>query len=222
MCLCFCVCVCVCLCVCLRVSVCLLVCVSVCVSVCVCLVCLCVSVSVCLCVFLCVCVSCVCVFFREGEGMNQVSERERERVPGQLKARAWSSQMTYKSRAFRRRRHDRHGAPTTTTRTLEQRSKPVQCTTCGTTLDGQPDEFLAAPSAPSPSPAASGSHGLPQTTSRLSRNHRARPWSPESSGYRSSLVRLAWSSAAPSRPAHCLLGAPSARTTLTIVVSIAN
>ena len=108
----------------------------------------------------------------------------------------------------RRRRHDLHGAPTTTTRTPEQRNTQAQCTIC-------------IPNALSPT--ASGSRGLPQTTSRLTHANtttRARPW--ESSGHRSSLVRLAWSNAAPSRPTHCLRGTPSARTrtTLTIEVSM--
>ena len=50
----------------------------------------------------------------------------------------------------------------------------------------------------------------------------ARPNSPVNSGYLRSLVRRAWSRAAPFRVAHCLRGAPSALTGLTKVVSIAN
>ena len=65
-----------------------------------------------------------------------------------------------------------------TTRTPEQRSTQAQCTICETMLDGRPDEFLGAPSALSPSPAASGSHGLPRTTSRLS-HKRAPPDGPD-------------------------------------------
>ena len=63
---------------------------------------------------------------------------------------------------------------------------------------------------------ASSDHRQARTTKR------ARPYSPVNSRYLRSLVRRAWSRAAPSRMAHCLRGAPSARTGLTKVVSIAN
>ena len=67
---------------------------------------------------------------------------------------------------------------------------------------------------------ASSDHLPP--VSHASTTSRARPCSPVNSGHVRSFVRRAWSRAAPSRSAHCLLGAPSARTVLTIVVSTAS
>ena len=60
-----------------------------------------------------------------------------------------------------------------------------------TMLDGQPDEFLGAPIAPSKSPAASGSHGLPQTTSRLSRKQ-APPDGPDPGRQRALSTGVLW------------------------------
>ena len=54
--------------------------------------------------------------------------------------------------------------------------------------------------------------GLLAPVSHATTTSLARPCSPVSSGWVRSLVRPAWSKAAPSHSAHCLLGAPSAMT----------
>ena len=60
------------------------------------------------------------------------------------------------------------GTSPSTVMALQQRQRE-RLSSPASQRSAPPDEFLGAPNALSPSPAASGSHGLPQTTSRLSR-----------------------------------------------------
>ena len=178
----------------------------------------------------CVNFSSLVFFFLREKEMNKVSEK-RETDPFQLKAIA-SALATVIPDDVTSRGHFAVDATTSTALQQRQRERLSSAARKRSAPSAKPcstgslTNFWELPARSRPRQLPQKSHGLPRDhlppVSQASTTRRARPWSPESSGYRSSLVRLAWSNAAPSRPSHYLRGAPSARTTLTIVVSMAN